>query len=853
MRIPLLLSFLLLGLVFLPGCQSTQKAADASSPVVVSWKLISNFTEVPAGFKAKFVLRNEGQKALENKGWTLYFNMSPRPIRKTDGPATVEHINGDWYKLTPNASFSLKPGETIEIPYEGTEGVIKETDAPLGLYIVYAENGSERIEEISNYTIEPFTKQEQILRGKDDQLPIPSPELAYQQNHDLTLLPADQVAPIVPVPLSLAKGGGSLPLSSSLTIYAQKGLEKEAELLADRLKSATGTVFSVSSGAGQGKGIFLQLGAVGNTKTEAYRLTVDANGVRITGSDPAGVFYGTQSLVSLLPVSSFAKPAATLDVPFVQVEDAPRFAFRGLHLDVSRNFQTKESVLRVIDLLAFYKINRLLFYTTEDEGWRLEIDGLPELTEVGAHREHTAGMHTPVLHPSYGSGPFAHQEGKYGSGFYTKKDFVEILQYAAARHVKIIPELNFPGHARAAIKSMEARYERLMKEGKKDAAEEYRLIDPQDKSVYLSAQGYKDNVVCVARESVYRFYEKVVDEITKMYQEAGLKMDVIHAGGDEVADGAWTKSPMIDDLLRKHPEIKGPRYLQSYFFGQLQQRLRKRNLEVHGWEEVAMNKTPDGRYQANPAFVGQGVVPYIWNNLYDPDLGYRLANAGYPVILCNVTNFYFDLAYSNDPKEPGLYWGGFVGPRNAWTFAPFDYFKTTYTNSMGKPLDLSKMERLKPGARRNILGVEAELWSETVKGRDMMEYYMLPKLMAFAESAWSPARNWETIEQTADREKAIRQGWNAFANGLAQREMPRLKHLNGGYHYRVPMPGVLTTPQGLKANAEYPGLTIRYTTDNTEPTSQSPIYKEPITKTGTIRLRCFDASGTPGRTVTVTR
>src|SRR5690606_12014854 len=143
-----------------------------------------------------------------------------------------------------------------------------------------------------------------------------------------------------------------------------------------------------------------------------------------------------------------------------------------------------------------------------------------------------------------GSGPYAYDENDHGSGYYSREDFIEILRYAKARHIKVIPELNFPGHARAAIKAMEARYERLMKEGKEAEANQYRLMDPADTSKYLSAQSFTDNVVSVARESTYRFYEKVVDEIAGMYAEAGLVLDEIHAGGDEVPEGAWTGSPM---------------------------------------------------------------------------------------------------------------------------------------------------------------------------------------------------------------------------------------------------------------------------------------------------------------------
>ncbi|GAB3936732.1 family 20 glycosylhydrolase [Larkinella terrae] len=843
----------LFAVVFLlNSCKSSEKE---TGQIAVSWQLVTNFTEVENGFEARFTLANHGNTALTDKNWALFFNMSPRPIipTKTSQSATVQHINGDWYKMTPNAGFTLAPGDSTAILYAGTEAVIKLTDAPLGLYFVfYDKDGKEEnVVEVANYRALPLTKKEQQLRGKADLLPLYTAAKRYEDNLALSLLGANQLQKIVPSPVKITSGSGTLNLDKSFPIYYGNGLETEAKLLSQKLKAVTNTDFPVQGGAASGKGIVLKTGpvSVNGVAKEAYKLDINPNGITITGSDAAGVFYGVQSLLALVPTESYLKPSASLTLPLVQVEDAPRFAFRSMHLDVSRNFQTKETVLRLIDLLAFYKINHFLFYTTEDEGWRLEIDGLPELTKVGAQREHTAGgMAAPVLHPAYGSGPKAYEEGKHGSGFYTKADFIEILKYATERHIKVIPELNFPGHARAAIKSMEARYERLMKEGKEKEANEYRLVDPNDKSVYLSAQGYKDNVVNVARESTYHFYEKVVDEITKMYAEAGLKLDTFHAGGDEVAEGVWTKSPEAAQLLKDNPAVKDPKNLQSYFFGKLLKRLEKRNLSIHGWEEVALNKSPEGKYLPNPEFVGKKVVPYIWNNIYDLDLGNRLANAGYPVVLCNVTNFYFDLAYNNDPQEPGLYWGGFVDTRANWTFAPFDMFKTTYRTSMGKPLVFSGLEKMKPEARKNVIGLESQLWSETVKGREMLEYYSLPKLLGFAESAWAAERPWETIENREAREKSMQTGWNVFANTLAQKELPRLAVLNNGYNYRLPLPGAVLQNGELKANIEYPGLSIRYTTDGSEPTAQSTLYTAPVKVSGKVKLKSFDAAGRSSRT-----
>ena len=849
-------------LLFCMACVNTGKDTSARS-ISVRWELVTNLIDVPDAFEGKFTLTNKSDFGLTDQNWALFFSMAPRPIleNKTPQPAKLEHINGDWYKLVPNKNFTLSPGDSVSITYWGTEGVIKETDRPLGLYFVFYDgNGDEEnIAVVTDYGFVPFQREEQINRSPEDEEPIPSPGQMYNEHQQLTLLPSAEIKKIIPTPVSIKAGDGTVEIDSRVHIFYQAGLENEANYLAQSLKDITGEEFKTTEGSPSGEK-YIQLHHqkidIAATGGEAYILNISGRGISIAGSDAAGVFYGIQSLRSLIPLEAYSKKVASISLPFLSIKDAPRFGFRGLHMDVSRNFQTKETVLRVLDLLSFYKINRFLFYTTEDEGWRLEIDGLPELTTVGARRQHTSGKEASVLHPAYGSGPYPDSDNNYGTGHYTREDFIEILRYAKARHIKVIPELNFPGHARAAIKAMEARYDRLMEEGKEEEANAYRLIDPDDKSQYLSAQAYTDNVVSVARESTFRFYEKVVDEIAKLYSEAGLVMDEIHAGGDEVPEGAWTQSPMAQTLMAAHPEIKDPKNLQTYFFRELLKRLKKRDLRVDGWEEVALLKNEKGGYDPNPEFVGQNVVPFIWNNLFDfQDLGYRLANAGYPVVLCNVSNFYFDLAYSKDPREPGLYWAGFVNTRDAWFFAPYDMYKTTLASSMGRQIDIeteyADKERLKPESRKNILGLEAQLWSETIKGREMIEYYMLPKLIGFSESAWAAQRKWETIENRRMRESAAGEEWNVFANTLGQKELPRLSYMNGGYDYRIPVPGAIIEQGILHANIAFPGLTIRYTSDGSEPNEQSAVYSHPVKVSGRITLKSFDSSGKASRSVTV--
>ncbi|MFM7520304.1 MAG: family 20 glycosylhydrolase [Planctomycetota bacterium] len=847
------------------------RAIAAECPLAVRWELIANAPPVggDGDFEARFTLTNVSAAPLGDDGWTLFFTMAPRELRPhpSPQPAVVEHLNGDWYRLRPAPGFRLEPGATVEVRYAGVEPVAKECDAPLGPYVVVrdAAGGEPRITTVADYRILPFVRREQARRGPRDRHPLPTPRERFEADREVHLVADEDMPAVVPTPVAARRGAGAARLTAAWPIECPADLEPTAVWLADRLARQLGDrpVVAVRT-AGEGAvGPVIRLSRDGGA-AESYRLAVAADGITIAGGDPAGVFYGAQSLLHLLPWESLRRPDAEVRVPVIEIEDRPRFPHRGLHVDVSRNFQSRETIERVIDLMAAYKLNRLLLYTTEDEGWRIEIPGLPELTEVGARRRHTDSPDDPVVHPAYGSGPFADDPGRHGSGHYSRDDFIAILRHAAARHVKVIPELNFPGHARAAIKAMEARHRRLMAAGQPEAAEEYRLVDPLDTSVYRSAQSYRDNVVSVARDSTYRFYEKVVDELAKMYAEAGLTMDSIHTGGDEVPLGAWRRSPLAADLLARRPEIGGADRLQGHFFGRLLGTLRTRGLRVLGWEEVALRREsadPAVPPVVEPRFAADDVEIYVWNNLFDRDVGIRLANAGYDVVLCNVTNFYLDLACEKDPLEPGLSWAGFVAARDAYAFAPFDYVRTTLRDEYGTPFDADRAAReaaaFTPEGRRRVRGVQAQLWGETVKGREMLEYYLLPRLIAFADTAWSAERPWETMPGGPARDAAIGAGWNLLANAIGRRELPRLAFADGGRHYRLPPPGAAIDGGRLAASTALPGLAIRYTTDGTLPTAASPLYEGPVTLAGgagpPVQLRAFDAAGRGSRPVAITR
>lgn len=848
----LILFFPVILLVF-SACQ--QRNHPESKDFFISWEVVSNTYKPTPGVKARFIIENKGNKSLDDQNWSLYFNQSPREVLNTfcAKPVKLERISGDWYRLRPEKGFLLEPGEKMEVIYECNHWWVNISDAPAGLYFEFEDKEKGSLTgEVVHYRVLPFDEAEQTTKHLGDYLSVPTPEALYEKYRSISDLPEAALIPLVPTPKTFSANGGRTVFGPEINISFSKDLKNEAAYLAELVSQMTGLKAELNGGK-TSRGTLIELLTNKDTQPrqsdEAYQLTVGTEGkISIRGTGRAGVFYGIQSLIALLPPEKSSVNNTKITIPVCRILDEPRFAYRGMHFDVARHFFDKKTVFKMLDILAFYKINTFHLHLTEDEGWRLEIPAIPELTGIGGKRGHTT-KDAPFVHPAYGSGPFAEVNDKGGSGYYTRADFIEILKYANKRHIRVIPEINMPGHSRAAIKAMEYRYRELMKQGKEKEANEFRLIDPEDRSVYNSAQFYNDNVVNVARESVYHFYETVLDAVLEMYKEAGVKPDIWHVGGDEVPRGAWTASPMIDSLLKKRPELGKPQNMHAYFHGRVKKMLDARNLKTAGWEEIALISGSDGQNIPNKKLADGHVIPFVWNNLWGAqDLAYRLANAGFPVVLNHVTNFYFDLAYNKDPREPGLSWGGYVDEMDAWHYNPFDVFKTTLEDNLGKPIDPEKeyvhMVRLNPEARKNILGVQAQLWTETVSQPEWIEYYLLPKLVSFAETAWAQERVWETTQDPVVRKKQVETGWNVFANRLAKYELPRLGALFGGFQYRIPAPGGMMKNGLLSVNTAYPGLEVRYTTDGSEPGDKSPLVKRSVQlKTTPVRIKAFDGNG----------
>jgi hexosaminidase len=771
----------------------------------------------------------------------MYFNSCRKPAPDSvTGGVVIEHVNGDLFKLSPGPRFgNLAPGVSREIGYVGSLWAVVETDAPNGFFIVYGEGSpGARVEAIGDPSIEPFDRPEQVTRTAADKVPRQTAEITFRENAILSRLPESSVGKVTPAPLEASYGSGAFAIDASTRIVHPPGLAREAGWLRDALARLLTKAPGLAA-TDQPNAIRLRIDPLldfpaDGVADQGYRLRVTSDGVEISARTAQGVFYGAVTLLQLVPVSSWQSADRRQSVPCCELRDAPRFAYRGLHLDVARNFTGTRAVLDVLDVMAHYKLNKLHFHLTDDEGWRVPIASLPELTEIGSKRGFTVDE-TACLVPSFGSGPDV--TGAQGSGHYGKGEFIEILRQARDRHIEVIPEIDLPGHARAAIKSMQARHARLSAAGKSDEADEYRLVDLNDASKYESVQMWKDNVVCIGLESCYTFIDTVVRDIKALYDDAGVELATLHVGGDEVPHGAWEQSPVCQAFMREQG-MRTTSELEDYFFARFRDILARHGIGMAGWEEVAVvNETKDGATvpRPNPKLVGSGLRPHVWNNVWGwgrEDIAYRLANAGFDVVLCNVTNLYLDLAQAKDPEEPGYYWGGFLGTRKVFDFCPNDIYTLATVDLLGNPLDperIAHMERLTPEGAKRIIGLQGHLWGENVRNRARLDYLLLPRLIAVAERAWARDPRWTATADPAERALRMDRDWNEFANRLGQRELPRLDVSSSTpLLYRVPIPGVRIENGVLSANVEAPGLTLRYTLDGTEPTSASPLYEKPV-------------------------
>ncbi len=800
----------------------------------ITWEPIKNDAPKAGQSLNALTLTNHGKTSLPASGWKLYFNSARSFVKQSPtNNAEINFVNGDLFSLTPTTGFTdIKPGQSERIEFVGEDQVINITDGPEGFYLVWDEEPGKG-HNLGEFSVKPFSP---TYKG------LITPAIIYDQNKNITEIPEEQLTKVFPTPVSYKETGGYFKYTSNVKFNADPQFAVELNSIKN-LPEITETKSKTPATS-------INLRYKDGLGAEGYELIVTSNNITISATANTGIFYGIQSLTSLISPVNYSRLSKEILIPCVEIKDEPRFAYRAFMLDVGRNFHSKEEVLRILDVMALYKLNVFHLHLTEDEGWRLEIPALPELTSFGAKRSHSIDSKNS-LPASHGSG--GDESNTHGTGFYSVADYIEILKYAQARHITVLPEIETPGHARAAVKAMFARYNRLLAEGKKEEAEKYLLSDPNDQSVYSSAQAWTDNVIDVSLPSTYNFVATVVDAIQAIYKQAGVPLTTIHFGGDEVPRGVWEKSPSYLAFKAKHPEIQSPGDMWYYFYGRVDDILKARGLKLAGWEEAPLRRTKvDGEpvYLPNPDFAPEHWQAEVWNNTLgdgNEDLAYKLANGGYHVVLSPVTNFYLDMAHYKSFDEPGYYWGAFSDIDKFFSFIPFDYFKNSKVDRDGLPIDrkiFTGKQRLTDYGKTNIIGLQSALWGENIKTNERLEYMLLPRLLGFAERAWAQDPQWATEAKPAISDSLYQVAWVKFLNVLGKRELPRLDYIDGGFNYRVPKTGVMVQDGKYYANEQFPGLTIRYTTNGKDPDSKSPIYKEAVTLKGSvIKFRAFDNKG----------
>lgn len=497
--------------------------------------------------------------------------------------------------------------------------------------------------------------------------------------------------PLIPQPVELAtvKGEFTLTAATQIKIPLMKNPEvlKAATLFATQARKATGFPLPVQTTGQAGPNNQIELSLNTTPKKdlgeEGYTLKVTQTGVSIAANKPAGLFYGLQTLLQLLPKEIESKELVgrkSWQVPCVVIKDYPRFAWRGLMFDVSRHFFTKAEVKQFIDDMVKYKYNLLHLHLTDDQGWRIEIKSLPKLTEVGAWRPDRTGF--------FGTFSQADStEPKTYGGFYTHEDIKELVQYASERFVNILPEVDVPGHSMAAV----AAYPEL------SCTPGNYQVSYGEKFMQWNGDGtfyaLVDNTLCPANEQVYTFLDKVFTEVAQLFP-----FGYIHMGGDECAKNFWEKSDAIKQLQQKE-NLKDLHEVQSYFVKRVGKIIESKGKKMMGWDEILEGG------------IAPGAAVMSWRGMKG---GTEAAKAGHEVVMSPNQNVYLDLMQGDSAIESRVY--STVKLKSAYSFEPVPEGVNTAL----------------------IKGGQANLWTEQITNMRKLQYMLWPRAFAVSESVWSP-------------------------------------------------------------------------------------------------------------------
>lgn len=504
-----------------------------------------------------------------------------------------------------------------------------------------------------------------------------------------------QEVSIIPLPAQIKKGSGSFVVNKETQIIVQQGNSEAlriGKMLADKFQKAAGLELSINESDDNTAGnaiYFTAVGAVDSLGSEGYQISATSKSVTIQAKQPPGLFYGMQTIVQLLPAaieSSIKVENMEWTIPVVEITDIPRFSWRGQHLDVCRHFVPVDFIKKYIDNMAMHKLNTFHWHLTEDQGWRLEIKKYPKLTEVGSWRNETLIGHISDT-------PWKYDGKKYG-GFYTQEQAKEIVQYAKERFITVVPEIEMPGHATAAI----AAYPELGVTGKQIEVATRWGVFPDIFNV--------DN-------STFTFLENVLAEVIDIFPGP-----YIHIGGDEAIKDQWKASPKIQKKI-KELGLKNEEQLQSYFMKRIEKFVNSKGRKVIGWDEII-----DGGLSPN-------VTVMSWRGM---EGGVAAAKSGHDVIMAPIQYTYF-WWNQGDPKKEPLSAGNYLPMEKVYSFEPVD-------------------SSLTAAEAKYVLGAHGSAWAEYMESESKVEYMVFPRIGALAEVVWTPRgkKNWKDFTKRIQKQ-----------------------------------------------------------------------------------------------------
>jgi hexosaminidase len=570
---------------------------------------------------------------------------------------------------------------------------------------------------------------------------------------------AQQPISIIPQPVEMQVNTGSFTINAQTGINANgnAALNGAVVFLQAAIKNIGG--FTLTSKPGKSNSIRFVITSLNNPNDEAYQLQVTPSLITIKANTAKGIVYGIQTLLQTLPA---IQTNALLSVPAMDINDYPRFTWRGMHLDVSRHFFGPSVIKNYLDLMATYKMNVFHWHLVDDQGWRIEIKKYPALTQIGAWR-------VDQTDKIWGSRPQAKQgETPTYGGFYTQQQIKEIIQYASARNITIVPEIEMPGHVASAIAA-------------------YPLLScSQLPQLPLTGGNYTNmsSNYCAGNEYVYTFLENVLKEVIDLFPSK-----YIHIGGDEVDKSAW-KTCVKCQARMKASGLKDENELQSYFVKRIERFIIKNKRKLIGWDEIL-----EGGLAPEAAVMS-------WRG---ESGGIEAAKMKHNVVMTPGSPCYFD-HYQAGPEGEPLAFGGFNNLKKVYDYEPIP-------------------KELNPSEATFVLGAQGNVWTESITTAEHLEYMVLPRMLALAEVLWTPKENksWDGFNER------LQAHFKAFGQ-------KGLHYCPGNFAVNI-KPFAENNKLFVSLSSEVLHGKIYYTTDGSEPTTQSTEFKQPIAVQASVLLK----------------